>query len=172
MAKKKFPISRLHRFYDETDFGMENGMAREFMEGDLNFTVVLFRVDRIKSQTDDVYGESDTEEIRFHPPKEIKVRPILNPSENNSYSEGHLRFEDYGEFKFTVFVEHLEELNTDIIYGDFIGYPDFENNIKYFTVSNDGKIYSDNEHTRLGYKGYYRTITCVVADENEFNPNY
>ena len=83
-----------------------------------------------------------------------------------------MRFEDYGEFKFTVFVEHLEELNTDIIYGDFIGYPDFENNIKYFTVSNDGKIYSDNEHTRLGYKGYYRTITCVVADENEFNPNY
>ena len=32
-------------------------MAREFVEGDLNFTVVLFRVDRIKSQTEDVYGE-------------------------------------------------------------------------------------------------------------------
>jgi len=55
---------------------------------------------------------------------------------------------------------------------DYIGYSDREDNIKYFTVTNDGKIFSDNAHTRLGYKGYYRTITCVTTDANEFNPNY
>jgi hypothetical protein len=134
--------------------------------------VVLFKVDRIKSQTDDVYGEADSEEIVFHPPKEIKIRPILDRAENDSYSDGHLRFQDYGQFKFTVFTDHLEELNTDIDYGDYIGYPDREDNIKYFTVSDDGKIFSDNEHTRLGYKGYYRSITCVPADPSEFNPQY
>lgn len=172
MSKKRFPISRLHRFYDEIDFNLENEMAREYIEGDLNFTVVLFRVDRIESQTDDVYGEASTSEIRFHPPLEIKVRPMLEKSESKSYSEGYGRYEDYGNFTFTVFVDHLEELGTDINYGDYIGYADREDNIKYFTVVDDGKIYSDNAHTRLGYRGYYRTIVCTTADENEFNPNY
>jgi hypothetical protein len=172
MGKKKFPISRLHRFYDYMDFNLEDEMAREFVEGDLNFTVVLFMVDRIKSQTDDVYGESSTQEIRFQPPVEIKVRPQLEKSESKAYSEGFGRIEDYGNFTFTVFVSHLEELNVDITYGDYIGYSDREDNIKYFTVVDDGKIFSDNQHTRLGYKGYYRTIVCTTADENEFNPNY
>jgi hypothetical protein len=72
--KKRWPITRVHKFYDDVDFNMENEMAREYMEGDLNFTIVLFRVDRIKSQTDSVYGESDVEEIKFHPPMEIKVK--------------------------------------------------------------------------------------------------
>jgi hypothetical protein len=146
-------------------------MAREFVEGDLNFTAILFKVDRIKSQTDDVYGEATASEVRFYPPVEIKIRPMLEESNSDTYSEGYLRYEDYGNLTFTVFVDHLDELGTDIDYGDYIGYADREDNIKYFTVINDGKIYSDNSKTRLGYKGYYRKITCTVADPNEFNPN-
>lgn len=172
MANKKRPISRLHKFYDNIDFDLENEMAREFVEGDLNFTVVLFKVDKTKSQTDEVYGESSSNEIVFLPPKEIKIRPLLEESESKSYSEGYGRYQDYGNLTFTVFVDHLKELNTDIEYGDYIGYPDFEDNIKYFTVVDDGKIYSDNAHTRVGYKGYYRTIVCTTADPNEFNPQY
>ena len=168
-SKKRLPINRMGKFYDYLDFGLENDMAREYIEGDINFTVILFRVNRIKSQTDDVYGESDVEEIRFHPPVELKVRPNLEESENNSYSEGYGRYEDYGNLIFTIFEDQLKELGVDISYGDYIGYPDKEDNIKYFTVSNDGKINSDNQKTRVGYKSYYRKITCVTADEDEFN---
>ena len=168
-SKKRLPINRMGKFYDYLDFGLENDMAREYIEGDINFTVILFRVDRIKSQTDDVYGESDSEEIRFHPPIELKVRPNLEESENNSYSEGYGRYEDYGNLIFTIFEDQLKELGVDISYGDYIGYPDKEDNIKYFTVSDDGKINSDNQKTRVGYKSYYRKITCVTADEDEFN---
>ena len=166
--KKILPINRMGKFYDSMDFGMENEMAREFLEGDLNFTIILFRVDRLKSQTDDVYGESDSEEIRFLPPVELKVRPVLEESSSKSYSEGYNRYEDYGNLTFTVFEDHLKEMGVDITYGDYIGYPDREDNIKYFTVSSDGKINSDNGKTRVGFKSYYRKITCVVADENEF----
>jgi hypothetical protein len=168
-SKKRLPINRMGKFYDYLDFGLENDMAREYIEGDINFTVILFRVNRIKSQTDDVYGESDVEEIRFHPPVELKVRPNLEESENNSYSEGYGRYEDYGNLIFTIFEDQLKELGVDISYGDYIGYPDKEDNVKYFTVSNDGKINSDNQKTRVGYKSYYRKITCVTADEDEFN---
>jgi len=168
-GKKRLPINRMGKFYDGLDFGLENEMAREFIEGDLNFTVILFRIDRIKSQTDDVYGESDVEEIKFHPPVELKVRPVLEESQNKSYSEGYGRYEDYGNLVFTIFEDQLTELGIDISYGDYIGYPDKEDNIKYFTVSNNGKINSDNQKTRVGYRSYYRKITCVTADEDEFN---
>jgi len=167
--KKRWPITRVHKFYDDVDFNMENEMAREYMEGDLNFTLVLFRVDRIKSQTDSVYGESDVEEIKFHPPIEIKVKLNLEESQSKAYSDSYVRYEDYGNLIFTVFNDHLRELGVDISYGDYIGYPDKEDNIKYFTVVNDGKINSDNQKTRVGYKSYYRKITCVTADPGEFN---
>lgn len=171
MANKKIPISRLNKFYDKTDFDLENDMAREYVEGDLNFTVVLFEVDRTTSVTDDIYAEASSNELKFKPPKELKVRLLLEDSTKESYAEGHIRYEDYGDLIFTIFVEQLEELGSDIIYGDYIGYPDKENNIKYFTVYDDGKIFSDNSHTRLGYLGYYRTIKCKTADFDEINPD-
>jgi hypothetical protein len=59
---------------------------------------------------------------------------------------------------------------VDISYGDYLAYPENEFTIKYFTVVNDGKIYSDNAHTILGYKGFYRTIVSVPALSNEFLP--
>ena len=168
-SKKRLPINRMGKFYDYLDFGLENEMAREFIEGDLNFTVILFRIDRIKSQTDDVYGESDVEEIKFYPPVELKVRPTLEESESKAYTEGYLRYEEYGNLTFTILEDQLKELDVDITYGDYIGYPDKEDHVKYFTVVDDGKINSDNQKTRVGYRSYYRKITCVTADPAEFN---
>jgi hypothetical protein len=172
MSKKRYPISRLSKFYDELDFSLENEMAREFIEGDLNFTVVLFQVDRIKSQTDSVWGESESNEIKFLPPMELKVRPLLDEAKQSTYSDSYAQYLEYGNFKFTVFNDHLEEMGVDIRYGDYIGYVDKDENIKYFTVTNDGRINSDNAHTRLGYKSYYRTVVCTNADVNEFNPKF
>lgn len=169
---KKMPITRMNKFYDENDFSLENEMAREFLEGDLNIVVVLFQVDKIETEKsgDELYGEVDADKISFKPPKELNVRIVLEEAGNDTYSEGHLRYQDYGNLTFTVFEDHLKELGVDIQYGDYIGYPDREDNLKYFTVTNDGRINSDNAHTRLGYKSYYRTIKCVTADPNEFNP--
>lgn len=172
MAKKRFPINRMGKFYDEIDFGLENEMAREYLEGDLNIVVVLFQVDRKETQSDDVYNEASAQEIKFKAPKELRIKLVLDGAENKAYAEGMNRYMDYGQLTFHIFQEQLDELSCDINYGDYIGFADREDNIKYFTVTNDGKIYSDNAHTRVGYKGYYRTITCVTADANEFLPNY
>ena len=37
-------------------------------------------------------------------------------------------------------------------------------------IVNDGKVFSDNSHTILGYKGFFRTIVCVPSLSNEFLP--
>ena len=169
---KKFGINRMGKFFDEMDFSIEKEMTREFMEGDLNQTVVLFQIDKIKSQTDDVYGETEPSELRFKTPMEINVRLTLEDGENKSYSDGYLRLKDFGMLTFDVFVDHLDELGVNINYGDYIGYALNETTIKYFTVVDDGQIYDNTSNTIMGYKGYFRKIKCTPADINEFNPRY
>ena len=78
------------------------------------------------------------------------------------------RYLEPGNLTFSVYISHLEELNVDIRYGDYVGYPESETRIRFYSVSNDGKVVSDNKHTHFGFKPAYRTITCVPAQENEF----
>ena len=115
--KKKIPINRVDKFYSEEDFDMEIQMGREYLEGDLNFTVVLYRVDRDKTWTDDIYGEASAEEVRYHTPVEIKVLLNLEASEPKTYNpNGTMRFEEYGKLSLNVYVEQLQVLEVDISY--------------------------------------------------------
>lgn len=168
--KNRIPNTRLTNFYDDKDFEMELDMATELIEYDANFTVVLYRIDKINSNNDDVYGESEAREIRFLPPVELKVLLNLVEAENKNYaSNGSLRYQDYGNLTFTVLTKQLQEKGVEISYGDIIGYSDREDNLKYFEVFNDGKINSDNTHTHFGFRSFYRTIECTVIDPDQFN---
>ena len=169
MAKKKLPITRLNKFFSQKDFELDIEMGREYTEGDLNMTVVLYKIDLINTNTDDVYGEADDEDIRFLPPVELKVILNLSSPENKAYNpDGSMRYVEHGNLVFGVYDTYLKEKGVDIDYGDYVLYPESETSFKYFTVSNDGKIFSDNAHTIGGYKGAFRSITCVPVDENEF----
>lgn len=167
----KIPIERFNNFFDESDFLLDVDMARECVEHDINTSVVLFRIDRTKTETDDIYGESDPGEIIYHTPIELKVSSFkIEESENKTYNpNGIIRYQEYGNLIFSIMVEMLREKNVDIEYGDIIGYADREDNFKYWEVVNDGKIYSDNRHTHFGFKGVFRTITCTPVDPNLFD---
>ena len=168
MSKKRFPISRLHRFYDYVDFNIENEMAREFIEGDLNFTVVLFRVDRIKSQTDDVYGEVLEDGIQFLPPIELNGLVQIMAPTNKLLGNSKVKQDEPGNMKFSIYQKTLDDLNVNILMGDYFGYYETEDRVRYYTVIDDGLVKSDNKHTYGGYKPFYRTITATYVSENEF----
>lgn len=168
--KTRIPNTRLNKFYDEDDFRLELDMATDLIEGDMNFTIVLFRIDRVNTQVDDVYWESNTSDIRFKAPVELKVILNLSSSESKSYSpNGNMMYKEYGNLEFTVLKKQLDEKGIDISYGDMVGYSDYEDNFKYFTVFDDGRINSDNPSSHFGYKGYFRKIKCTNVDPNIFN---
>jgi hypothetical protein len=79
-----------------------------------------------------------------------------------------LRYLEPGNLTLSVYIKHLADLGIDIKYGDFIAYPETEDKIRYYTVTNDGRVTSDNKHSLFGYKPYYRTITCTIAQDQEF----
>ena len=46
MAKNRVPITRINKFFGSEDFNLQERMGMEYLHGNLNFTLVLFRVDR------------------------------------------------------------------------------------------------------------------------------
>lgn len=167
--KKITPITRINKFFSEEDFKLEVRLGREAIEGDGNFTLILYRVDRQMTEFDDVYGEGSKDGIRFFPPVELKVIPILSEPENGTYNKnGNLRYLQDGKLTFGIYEAQLVEEKTSISYGDYIGYPVTETEIRYFSVVNDGVKNFDNKHTIMGYKGAFRTIECAPVDSTEF----
>jgi len=158
MASKKIPITRVNKFFSEEDFNLNKSIGMEYLHGNLNFTLVYYGVDRKKTVNDDVYGESEKDDIRFFPPVEFKAYVSVADSSPESYASGILKYEEPGNLTFHVYIDHLKELDIDIHYGDYIGYPEREDRVRYYTVANDGQVVSANKHTILGYKPFYRTI--------------
>jgi hypothetical protein len=168
MMDNKLPITRLSKFFSEDDFRLQEQLGKEYLHGDLNMKLVLYRVDRTKTEIDDVYGEVGKDEIKFFPPVEFNALIAIESPKNKAYKGGLLRYNEPGNLTFYVYISHLNELNIDIKYGDYIGYADTENKLRYYSVSNDGVVTSDNKHKMFGYKPYYRTITCTIVQDSEF----
>ncbi len=166
--KKQVPINRTNKFFSGEDYRLDIEMGREGIEGDNNFTVILYKVDREMTTTDDVYGEAGKDEIRYHPPVELIVMPTFEEAENKTYNPNSLQYLETGNLSFSIYSAQLEELETDIDKGDYIGYAVGPTEMVYYNVSNDGRKNWDNKHTILGFKGAYRTVVCSPVDENEF----
>tara|TARA_R110002020_G_scaffold309801_1_gene525705 strand:+ start:1525 stop:2040 length:516 start_codon:yes stop_codon:yes gene_type:complete len=168
MANKKIPITRISRFFSSEDFQLEQNVGMEWLHGDMHFTLVLFRVDSKLSDVDDVYGESGPEEIRYKTPVEFNAYVKIEEPKLDTYAGGLVKDLEPGNMTLGVYIKHLNELDIDINYGDYIGYPETETKMRYYTVTNDGRVTSDNKHTIGGYKAFYRTLTCAYVSPNEF----
>lgn len=164
----RLPITRLSKFFSQDDFDLQIQMGQEYLHGDLNMKLVLYRVDRGKTDIDSIYGEVGKDEIKYFPPTEFNALVKIDEPKNSAYKTGLIRYNEPGNLTISVYTSHLDELKIDIRYGDYVGYSDHENKIRYYTVTNDGKITSDNKHKMFGYKPHYRTITCAPVQESEF----
>jgi hypothetical protein len=166
--ENKLPITRLSKFLSQDDFDLNIQMGQEYLHGDLNMKLVLYRVDREKTQIDDVYVEVGIDQTKFFPPVEFNALVKIEEPKNSSYKNGVLRHLEPGNMILSVYIKHLEEMKIDIRYGDYIGYPESESKVRFYQVVNDGKVTSDNKHNMFGFKPYYKSITCAPVQDGQF----
>jgi hypothetical protein len=164
----RIPITRLSKFFGEKDFDLNISIGEEWLMGDMNFTVVLYRVDRLKTNQDDVYGEALTNSISYLPPVEIKAYIKIESPTQPTFGNSNLSQSEPGNLIMSVYLKTLQDEGIEINYGDYIGYYETENRVRYYTVNNDGRVVSDNKHTYAGYKPFYRTIMASYVTDNEF----
>ncbi len=169
MYQKIVPITRNSKFYGEEDFRMEEALGREYIEGDIDFRVILYRVDHEKTNTDDLYGEVEAYQIKYKTPIELSCLLSLKPKQNKQYNpNGTLVREEWGNLEFKIYESQLKELGVEINKGDYVGYQVREDYVKYFSVV-DNDLVNDSTDRLLGMKkGFYRKIICTPSDMSEF----
>jgi len=115
MDKKIVPINRNNKFYGWEDFELEKTIGREYVEGDIDFRVIVYRVDHAKTNHDDLYGEVDAYQIKYKAPIEVSCMLSLKPKINKQYNpNGTLVREEWGNLEFSVYEDHLKELGIEI----------------------------------------------------------
>jgi hypothetical protein len=144
-------------------------MGEEWLVGDMNFTLVLYRVDRQRTNNDDVYGEALEDSIQYLPPVEFRGYVQIETPTNADYGSSKLSQTEPGNIKIGVYQKELDNLEIEITYGDYIGYYETESKVRYYSIVNDGRVVSDNKHTYGGYKPFYRSIIGAPVNNNEFN---
>lgn len=164
----RLPITRLTKFFSQSDFDLQVELGKEYLHGDLNMKLVLYRVDREKTDIDNVYGEVGKDEIKFLPPVEFNGLVKIEEPKNATYKNGLLRYNEPGNLTVNIYLSHLEDLGIEIRYGDYIGYPESDERIRFYVVTNDGRVIADNKHKMFGYKPHYTTITCAYTQDTEF----
>ncbi len=166
--EKLVPITRLGKFFGAEDYNLDVQIGREWLEGDLNFTVILYRVDRYKTNTDDVYGEVVEDGAKFLPPIELKGLVKIVAPTNQKLGNSKLRQQEPGNLNFSIYQKLRDELSVDIMFGDYLAYYENESRVRYYSVVDDGRVVSDNRHNYAGVKAFYRTIVATPVSQNEF----
>jgi hypothetical protein len=166
--EKLVPITRLGKFFGGEDYTLDIGMGEEWLLGDMNFTIILYRVDRYKTKTDDVYGEVLEDGIQFLAPVELKGLVQIMAPQHKLIGNSKVELQEPGNMKFSIYQKTLEDLGIEIFQGDYIGYYETEDRVRYYVVADDGYVRSDNKHTYGGYKPFYRTILATPVTANEF----
>jgi hypothetical protein len=166
--QKLVPITRLGKFFGVEDYSLDIEMGRQWLEGDMNFTIVLYRIDRYKTKTDDVYGEVTEDGIQFLAPVELQGLVQIMAPTNKLLGTSKVEQQEPGNMKFSIYQKTLDDMGVEIFQGDYIGYYETEDRVRYYVVSDDGYVKSDNKHTYGGYKPFYRSVVATYVSENEF----
>jgi len=166
--QKLVPITRLGKFFGGEDYSLDVGMGEEWLLGDMNFTVVLYRIDRNKTKSDNVYGEVLEDGIQFLAPIELKGLVQVMAPTHKFLGNSKVEQQEPGNMKFSIYQKTLDEMGVEIFMGDYFAYYEQEDRVRYYVVSDDGYVRSDNKHTYGGYKPFYRSIVATYVSENEF----
>ena len=160
------PINRNPIFFDDGEYELEVSFVEDYFD-DINQSVILYSVDRSRTNINDIYKEAKTDTIKFLPPIELPCMYDLTDRELDSYDKhtGTGSYTVSGNLIFNILTKTLEDNKCDIIRGDYIAVHIDNDRLSYFTVVDDGKINNSNKHYIGVYKVGWRQVICSPAKE-------
>lgn len=164
------PINRNNLFYSQEDFEFEMETVLGYMEEDTNQTVVVYQVDRITTQTTDIYKESKNQ-IHFLPPVEVPCIYEILDNQLKSYDSKtqNAAYVLQGNLKVYINNFAFNKYDFNIKRGDYLGIMIEEGRMYYWVVTNDGKVNTANQLVVGAYKTGYRVVEASPANPDEIN---
>lgn len=169
--QRRVPITRNGLFYDREQFQFDMDLGKEYIEGDVGQRIVLYSVDIPRTNSNDLYGEANNEQITYAPPIEIPCIYEIEAAELRSYDKqkNMANFQKGGKLKFSVYTSTLLDYGRDIKAGDMIGVQASETEMLYYTVDNDGRNNYDNGKTLFGTVPVVRDFIASPVEKSIFN---
>lgn len=166
-SRNTTPISRNNLFYSEEDFQFETDILEGYIEEDLNQTVVVYEVDRKRTNVNDIYKEAKKDTIRFKAPKEIPCLFEIEDAQINAFDaqSNTGTYQISGNLTLYVMPKTLEIYKCDIKRGDYVAIQIDTNRMSYFTVTDDGKVNNSNKNVIGAYKVGWRKILATFCSE-------
>lgn len=163
------PITRNNLFYSKEDFDFEMELMEGYLEEDTNQTVVVYQVDRVTTQINDIYKEANTE-IHFHTPVEVPCLYEIQDQQLKSYDAKTQNgvYSITGNIKVYINLLAFDKYEFDIKRGDYLGVMIEENRMYYWVVTNDGKVNTANQLVVGAFKNGWRVIEGAPVTDAEF----
>lgn len=173
MGRKKknidnFEENRYGLFYNEESYDLDIEYGRSYLQEDIRHFIILYRVDIINTQVDDLYGQAEAEEKKYFPPVRLNVMVSSPTSEQSNYgdADGGIRREDIPNLTIKIFLKELEEKNTEINVGDYIEYNHNGTHTRFYEIENAENVFDSNKNTIAGFKPYIRRIIAVPVKDD------
>lgn len=160
MAKKKSKPTSPYGLYNSEDFNYQQMMTQTYFNTYVNWKIMLYRINTIKSVKNSIYGESKPTDKEFLTPVEITIIPTIGDVEMEYKGKDGINNQKINNFTFGVYKEELTNKNLTIKNGDYVIYNDGETNRVYeiITVSE-----LDTNNSAYGFKPFYKNIKCKLV---------
>lgn len=163
-------VNRNNMFYSENDYQYETDLMLNYLEEDLNQSVVIYEVDRRRTNLNSTYMETKGK-VFYKPPKEIPCLYEISDSELKSYDQNTMNGVYSVSGKLTVYVldKALEKYKCTVSRGDYIGVLVEPKRMVFFSVVDDGKVNTSNKFVLGGYRTAWREIKAAPCTLEEFS---
>ena len=163
-------VKGLKTFFTNKEATLFTNAGRELVEGILQTSFLLFRIDYSKTKTHALYSESKVK--NYFPPIEIFGRLNVEVQDPSFHSKGGLVKKGFGLLTAHIYIEQLRELElverengniivTKIKMGDYINYKG-----QYYEIVDDGYSQISNKHSWGGDRRFYITIKGKQIDDD------
>ena len=165
-------LKGIRKFFGEKEAAFFHSAGREIVEGVLQESLLLYRIDLKKTQVHPLYGEAIQK--RWLPEIEIFGRINVEVEDPSQQVKGGITKKGFGKLTAHIYIEHLEELNlvsrksdneiiTGVKMGDFMGFKG-----QFYKIIDDGHGQISNQHSWGGDRKFYITVKGTEIDEDIF----
>ena len=168
MAKKKttdyfnLEEDRYGLFMNDKSFDLDIEYGREYLRSDVVHFIKLYKIDVVKSDKNELYGQAKPSEKKLFSPVKLNIMPQIDENDQYYYgdNEGGIVRDDTGKLTFGVYIKELKEKNTDIFRGDIVEYNISGEKNRFYEVEFANNVKDTTSKTIAGYKPYWRKIVC------------
>ena len=155
-------------FMDNESFDLDIMYGEHYLDVDVNFFVIIHKINIIESQAHDLYGQAKAKDKKYLPGVKINVMINVGENENKYYAagEGGISRDDTGSLRLGIYLNELERNKLEIDRGDIVEFNQSGERPRYYEVESANNVVDSTEQTIAGFKSYWKEILAVPVKED------